>query len=68
MGSLVDKLYQLDCRPLSQEQAAIASEGLQELNKWHQHLGHLNEHQLKEMVQYELATGVKFRRTAKLSF
>ena len=68
MGSLVDKLYQLDCRPLSREQAAIASEELQELNKWHQRLGHINEHQLKEMVQYELATGVNFRKTAKLSF
>ena len=55
MGSLVDKLYQLDCRTLSQEQASVASEELQELNKWHQRLGHINEQQLKEMVRNELA-------------
>jgi len=68
MGSLVDKLYQLYCRSLSQEQATVASEELEELNKWHQRLGHINEHQLKQMVSSELATGVKFQTSAKLSY
>ena len=56
MGSLVDKLYYLE------EHAAITS-GYQ-ADLWHQQLGHLNEHQLKEMVVHNLQipkfTGISF--------
>ena len=67
-GSLVDKLYKLNCRSVSQEQGLAAAEGLKELNMWHQRLGHINEQQLKEMARKELVTGLKFKSTAELSF
>ena len=54
MGSLVKKLYYLDCRTITQEQVAVAS-GFQignEADLWHRRLGHLNECQLKEMVSH----------------
>ena len=43
MGSLIGKLYQLDCIPVSMEQATVASEQQQQINLWHQRFGHLNE-------------------------
>ena len=35
MGSLVDKLYQLDCEPVSSEYASVASEQECDLDLWH---------------------------------
>ena len=36
MGSLVEKLYQLDCEPTSIIQASVAVQAKDELNLWHQ--------------------------------
>ena len=67
MGSLVDKLYQLDCEPASTEQVSVASaEQGSDVDLWHPRLGHLSEQRLKEIVHKELATGMKIPKTAKL--
>ncbi len=68
MGSLVDKLYQLDCKPVPMEHVSIASEQGNDVDLWHQRLGHLNGQRLKEIIQKELVTGVEMSKTAKLSF
>ena len=41
MGSLVDKLYQLDCERVPVEGAMMAREK-SDINLWHQILGHLS--------------------------
>ena len=61
MGSLVDKLYHLDCEPVSMEHASLASEQRNDMDLWHRRLGHLN-------AQEELVTGMKISKTVKLSF
>ena len=35
---------------------------------WHQRLGHINEHQLKEMVRRELVKGVEIPKSMGISF
>ena len=67
-GSLVDKMYQLDCQPVSMECASTASEQRNDVDLWHQRLGHVNGQQLKQIIQKELATGIKFPKTAEFSF
>ena len=67
MGSLVEKLYQLDCEPVL-EYVSVASKQRNDIDLWHQRLGHLNGQWLKEIVQKELVTGVKILKPAKLSF
>ena len=70
MGSLVKKLYYLDCRTITQEQVAVAS-GSQignEADLWHRRLGHLNECQLKEMVSRNLVKGVKIPKSTGMMF
>lgn len=42
MGSLVGKLYQLDCEPAPTENASAAREQRNNVDLWHQRLGHLN--------------------------
>ena len=41
MGSLVDKLYRLDCQPLTDtmEHASVVSQGRSDADLWHQHFG-----------------------------
>ena len=70
MGTLVNKLYQLDCEPIESEYASAASVSSSDYsaNLWHQRLGHLNIHQLKEIVQKEIATGIRLPKKANLSF
>ena len=68
MGSLIDKLYQLDCEPAVGERASAACEQRKDADLWHQRLGHLNGQQLDEIVRKELATGIKFPKTTRLSF
>ena len=70
MGSLVDKLYYLDCKTITQEHVTTAS-GSQIGNKadlWHQRLVHLNEHQLKEMVSGDLVKDVDIPKSMGISF
>ena len=69
-GSLVDKLYYLKCKSVTQESIAIAT-GSKVENKvdlWHQRLGHLNEVQLKEMVSQDLVKGVNIPKSTRISF
>ena len=61
-------MYQLNCEPVLQEQASVASEKASTTDLWHQRLGHLSESLLKEMVSSELVTGVKIPKRAELSF
>ena len=68
MGSLVDKLYQLDCQPIVQEQVSVATHADNGTNLWHQRLGHINEQLLQEMVSKELVEGVTVSKSAKFSF
>ena len=67
-GSLVDKLYQLDCEPLSSERATVASEQGRDLDLWHQRLGHLGRQRLQETISKQLVKGLDASKTAKLSF
>ena len=66
-SSLVDKLYQLDCEHVPVECAMMACEQ-SDINLWHQCLGHLSGQWLKDTVQKEIVTGVKFPKGAGLSF
>ena len=68
MGSLVDKLYQLDCEPVSMENVSVASEQTNEIDLWHQWLGHIYGQRLKEVVQKDLAIGITIPKAANLSF
>ena len=68
MGSLVEKLYQLDCEPTSKIQTSVAVQVNEELNLWHQRLGHLNEQHIKEIINKNLAIGVKIPTAGSLSF
>eukprot|EP00731_Ephydatia_muelleri_P005270 Em0002g1446a len=69
--SLVEKLYYLDCETtISQEKVSIAS-GFpvnNKINLWHQRLGHLNEHQLKEMASQDLVKGLRIPCNTRMSF
>ena len=70
MGSLMQKLYYLDCKTITWEHVNVAS-GSRIGNKadlWHQRLGHLNEHQLKEMVNQDLVKGVEIPKSTGISF
>ena len=58
MGSLLGKLYRLDCEPVAEERAAPAREQESDINLWHQRLGHLSEGQLSNTVLQEMATGI----------
>eukprot|EP00731_Ephydatia_muelleri_P018948 Em0011g988a len=70
-GSLVEKLYYLDCETtISQEKVSIAS-GFpvnNKINLWHQRLGHLNEHQLKEMASQDQVKGLRIPCNTRMSF
>ena len=70
MGSLVQKLYYLDCKTITWEHVTVVS-GSRIGNKadlWHQRPGHLNEHQLKEMVNQDLVKGVEIPKSTGISF
>ena len=68
MGSLVGKLYQLDCEPVTEEQASSACEQKNDINLWHQRLGHPSEQRLSDIVRKELVTGIKLPNVSKISF
>ena len=61
-----DGLYQLDCTPVIVDKVSVATE--QNIDLWHQRLGHLNSQQLKQLVREEMATGAKIPSTAEVSF
>ena len=68
MGSLSDKLYRLDCKPLPAEHISLALEQGSQMDLWHQRLGHLDEQHLKELVERELTSDIKIPKSSKLSF
>ena len=70
MGSLADKLYYFDCENITQEHVAAASRSRirNKADLWHQQLGHLNQHQLKEIVSWELVKGVEIPKSMGISF
>ena len=67
MGSLVDKIYQLNCEPITKEQASAALEEKNSADLWHQRLGHLNKQQLMTIVDKELVSGMTVTKNAQLS-
>ena len=66
MGSLADKLYQLDCQVAPTGYASFASSAGSDL--WHQRLGHVHELRLKKCVQSESVQGISIEKMTKLSF
>ena len=68
MGSLVDKLYHLDCEPASVEHASVTCEQRKDVNLWHQWLGHLNGRRLNDIAKKELVTGIELPKMPRMSF
>ena len=72
MGSLVNKMFQLDCAPIvpgcASECASVASQQVTEADLWHQRLGHLSENRLKEISKKNLVTGCDIKKPANISF
>lgn len=58
-GSLMEKLYYLDCEPVCKQSVSVATKNTGKLDLWHQRFGHVNEAQLREMIQKDLVTGVE---------
>ena len=65
MGSLADKLYQLDCEVVSTGYASVAQS---RSDLWHQCLGHVHESRLKKCVQNEFVRGIDIEKITELSF
>ena len=69
MGTLKERLYQLNCRPLHHlESGGISSTKQREADLWHQHFGHINEQQLQDIARNELVIGAKMLNKLKLNF
>ena len=67
-GSLKGNLYYLHCKPVPKEIANTAADNHNELDLWHQRLGHLNQQSLKEMALREMARGVRLPTKGSLKF
>ena len=68
MGSLANKLYQLDYEPVTMEHASLAEQQPNDVDLWHQRLGHLTGQRLAAISRNEIVTGINIPNTAKLSF
>ena len=68
MGSLIDNLYHLDCKPVPMELASIGSRQHNDLDLWHQRLGHISGSKLKEFAHKGVLEGLKIPLTKELSF
>lgn len=68
MGSLVGKLYQLDCVLATEEQASPAFEQKNDANLWHQRLGHLSKGGLSSLAHKEMVTGIQLPKVMKMAF
>ena len=62
----MDGLYHLDCKPFTVETAALATN--QNIDLWHQRLGHLNAQQLSELARRNMSTGASIPKNAYMSF
>ena len=75
MGTLTNKLNKLDCELAAvkhtveevEQHAALVLEG-NDIDIWHQQLGHLCEQQMRHMVKARLVTGIKFQKSSNLGF
>ena len=69
MGSLADKLYQLDCQVVPTADTGYASvASSQGSDLWHQRLGHVHEPRLKKCVESESVRGIDIKKMTELSF
>ena len=69
MGSLADKLYQLDCQVAPTVDTAYASvASSQGSDLWHQRLGHVHEQSLKKCVESEPVQEIDIKKMTELSF
>ena len=68
MGTLTNKLYILDCEPVTPHNASVAVPKLSTADFWHRRLGHLGKQQLKELASKELSKGVAILKDDDLSF
>ena len=68
MGSLDKKLYKLNCEPVVQQSASVASVKSNSADLWHKRLGHLGKQQMKEIASKELMKGVRISKDDELSF
>ena len=63
MGSLVDKLYQLDCQvAITTDSVYISVESSQGSGLWHQCLGHVHELHLKKCLENESVQGINIKK------
>ena len=60
-------MYQLDCESIM-EYVSVTWKQRNDVDLWHQQLGHLNGQWLKQIAQKELVTGIKIPKSVKLSF
>ena len=69
MGTLVDKLYQLDSKPIENLHVSTGPQERREpLDLWHQRLGHLNIQYIRDIAGKYLVIEVKIPKTGKISF
>ena len=69
MGSLVDKLYQLDCQvAITMDTAYISVESSQGSGLWHQCLGHVHELRLKKCLENESVQGINIKKCLNCPF
>ena len=68
MRSIADKLYQLDCKPATLERASVVKQQTNDVDLWHQRLGHLSEQRLADLSRTKSVTGVNVSTFMKLSF
>ena len=69
IGSLADKLYQLDCEVAPTADTAYASVvSSQDCDLWYQRLGHVHEQILKKCVESEPVQGIDIKKMTELSF
>lgn len=64
-GTLIGKLYQLDCEPVSSECVSLAYEQSRGVDLWHQRLGHLGKQQLKRTISKQLVRGLNVSKAAE---
>jgi len=68
MGSLIDKLYHLDCELVSLESVSVAFERSRMIDLWHQRLGHPGKQRLSQTVNKQLVSEINVLKMEELSF
>ena len=68
IGLLQGKLFELQCVAVCEERAAVASDGPNEMDLWHQRLAHVCPQLLTRIVKDGLIRGVKVAKSQAQSF